>query len=66
MYFWNFVIIKVAASKLNCLGFYCKLDFLIGKSEKAEMEMEIEYELTGYPAFVEQNLDILAIKQSER
>ena len=25
--FWNFVNIKVAKSKLNHLGFYCKLDF---------------------------------------
>ena len=30
--FWNFVNIKMAKSKLNHLGFYCKLDFLIGKS----------------------------------
>ena len=34
--FWNFVSIKVAKSKLNHLGFYCKLGFLIGKSEKSE------------------------------
>ena len=25
--FWNFVNIKVAKSKLDHLGFYCKLDF---------------------------------------
>ena len=42
--FWNFVNIKVAKSKLNHLGFYCKLDFfLIGQSEKSEIEIEIEY-----------------------
>ena len=41
--FWNFVNIKVGKSKLNHLGFYCILDFLIGQSEKSEIEIEIEY-----------------------
>ena len=38
--FCNFVNIKVAKSKLNHSGFYCKLIFLIGQSEN---EIEIEY-----------------------
>ena len=41
--FWNFVNIKVAKSKLNHLGFIANKFFLIGKSEKSEIEIEIEY-----------------------
>ena len=41
--FWSFVNIKVAKSKSNHLGIYCKLYFLIGQSEKSEIEIEIEY-----------------------
>ena len=41
--FWNFVNIKVAKSKLDHLGFKCRLDFLIGQSEKSEIEIEIEF-----------------------
>ena len=41
--FKNFVRIKVAKSKLNYFGLNCK--FLIGKSEKSGIEIEIEYTL---------------------
>ena len=48
--FWNFLNIKVAKFKLNHLGFYCKPSlFLIGQSEKSEIEIEIEDKLMGHP-----------------
>ena len=40
--FWNFVNIKVAKSKSNHLGFYCKLDFFdrtIRKSQKLKLKL---------------------------
>ena len=41
--FWNFVNIKVAKFKLDHLGFYCISYFLIGQSEKSEIETKVEY-----------------------
>ena len=37
--FLNFVNIKVSKFKLNHLGFFCKLYFLIGQSEKSGIEI---------------------------
>ena len=42
--FGVFVNIKVAAAKLDHLGFYCKYSlFLIGQSENSETVIKVEY-----------------------
>ena len=38
--FLNLLNINVTKSKPNHLGFYCKLYFLIGQSERSEIEIE--------------------------
>ena len=44
----------MAPAKLDHLDFFLQVySFLIGQSEKSEIEIESEYQLTGHPVFDE-------------